>query len=163
MKPTILGSTGRLGKECLQQCLEVDHEVTVLVRNPNKLPDHTRDLITIVQGDALLFEDVLTSMPHGTDAILFTIGMDEKTSPRDLCTDVTRHTLVAMRKNNMPRLVWCGGGSNIVEEDVITFGARFMRWYAKIFLKHRDTGKEHQLLLSDQKKTCAGLDYARYK
>ena len=157
MKITLLGSTGSLGQECLQQCLEAGHDVTVLVRSPNKLPDNAKNLITIIAGDALSFDDVITAMPQGTDAILFAIGIDEKTSPQDLCTDVTRHVLKAMRKNNIPRLVWCGGGSNILEDDVITFGARFVRWYAETFLKHRHTDKEHQLALLDQNRDLCWL------
>jgi len=157
MKITLLGSTGSLGQECLQQCLNAGHDVTVLVRSPNKLPDNAKDLITIIEGDALSFDDVITAMPQGTDAILFAIGVDEKTSPQDLCTDVTRHILRAMRKNNIPRLVWCGGGSNLLEDDVITFGARFVRWYSETFLKHRHTDKEHQLALLDQNRDLCWL------
>jgi putative NADH-flavin reductase len=157
MKITLLGSTGSLGQECLQQCLDAGHDVTVLVRSPNKLPDNAKNLITIIEGDALSFDDVITAMPQGTDAILFAIGVDEKTSPQDLCTDVTRHTLEAMRKNNIPRLVWCGGGSNLLEDDVITFGAKFVRWYSETFLKHRHTDKEHQLMLLDQNRDLCWL------
>jgi putative NADH-flavin reductase len=157
MKISLLGSTGNLGQECLQQCLDAGHDVTVLVRSPNKLPDNAKNLITIIEGDALSFDDVITAMPQGTDAILFAIGVDEKTSPQDLCTDVTRHTLEAMRKNNIPRLVWCGGGSNLLEDDVITFGAKFVRWYSETFLKHRHTDKEHQLMLLDQNRDLCWL------
>ncbi len=113
MKVTILGATGNLGSECLRQCLDAGHDITVLVRSPNKLPDAVKDKITLVKGDALLLDDVIRAMPPGTDAVLFAIGVDEKTSPRDLCTDVTRHVLATMRSNNIPKLVWCGGGSNI--------------------------------------------------
>ena len=44
MKVTIFGATGLLGRECLSQCLEADHEVTVLARTPSKLPAELRDL-----------------------------------------------------------------------------------------------------------------------
>ena len=133
MKITLLGSTGSLGQECLQQCLDAGHAMTVLVRSPSKLPDSAKDLITIIEGDALSLDDVMTAMPQSTDAILFAVGVDEKTSPQDLCTDVTRHILEAMKKINIPRLVWCGGGSNILEDDVITFGAGVVRWYSENF------------------------------
>ncbi|MEH6586209.1 MAG: NAD(P)H-binding protein [Halioglobus sp.] len=150
MKITLLGATGSLGRECLQQCLDAGHDVTVLVRSPSKLPEELKELITIIEGDALSFDDVATATPQGTDAVFFAIGIDERTSPQDLCTDVTRHILDIMRKNTIPKLVWCGGGSNIVEEDVVTFGAKFVRWYAEHFLKHRHTDKEHQLALLNQ-------------
>ena len=150
MNVTLLGATGSLGAECLKQCLEAGHAVTVLVRSPNKLPAALRDRITVIEGDGLLAADVARALPPGTDAILFAVGVDEKTSPPDLCTDVTRHVLAVMRSEQIPRLVWCGGGSNFRPEDVITFGARFVRWFSERFLKHRRTDKEHQLQLLDE-------------
>ncbi len=150
MKVTLFGATGSLGRECLEQCLQAGHDVTVLVRSPDKLPGRLRDRITVIQGDGLVFDDVARAMPRGTDAVLFAVGVDEKTSPPDLCTDVTRHILAVMRTEQIPRLVWCGGGSNFRPEDVITFGARFVRWFSETFLKHRHTDKEHQLRLLDE-------------
>ncbi|MFT4519178.1 MAG: putative NADH-flavin reductase [Halioglobus sp.] len=149
MKVTLFGSTGDLGGECLTQCLEAGHELTVLVRSPDKLPAQLRDKVQIVQGDGLIAEDVERALPEGTEAILFAVGVDEKTSPLDLCTDITRHILNAMREKQIPRLVWCGGGSTFRPEDVITFGAKFVRWFSETFLKHRHSDKEHQLALLD--------------
>jgi len=150
MKVTLFGATGSLGRACLEQCLQAGHAVTVLVRSPDKLPGALRSRITVIQGDGLVFDDVARALPRGTDAVLFAVGVDEKTSPPDLCTDVTRHILAVMRREQIPRLVWCGGGSNFRPEDVITFGARFVRWFSETFLKHRHTDKEHQLRLLDE-------------
>jgi len=155
MNVTLFGATGNLGRECLEQCLQAGHAVTVLVRSPDKLPATLRQQITVIQGDGLILDDVARALPRGTDAVLFAVGVDEKTSPQDLCTDVTRHILVAMRRQQIPRLVWCGGGSNFRSEDVITFGARFVRWFSETFLRHRHTDKEHQLrLLDDNTDVC---------
>lgn len=147
MKVTIFGSTGDLGNECLQQSLDAGHEITVLVRSPEKLPQNIASKISVIKGDALLFDDVILSIPKGTDAIIFAIGVDEKTSPMDLCTNTTKNIIKAMRRNNVSRLIWCGGGSNIFKDDVINFGSKFVRWYAEVFLKHRHTDKEHQISL----------------
>lgn len=149
MKVSLFGATGSLGSQLLVQCLSAGHDVTVLVRSPDKLPTALRDKITVVQGDGLVADDVARAMPADTEAVLFAIGVDEKTSPPDLCTDVTRHILALMRERQIPRLVWCGGGSNFRPEDRISFGARFVKWFAEIFLKHRHTDKEHQLQLLD--------------
>jgi putative NADH-flavin reductase len=149
MKISLFGATGSLGSQCLVQCLSASHEVTVLVRSPDKLPTALRDKVTIINGDGLNPVDVARAMPSGTEAVLFAIGVDEKTSPPDLCTDVTRHILATMRERQIRRLVWCGGGSNFRPEDVITFGAKFVRWFSEHFLKHRHTDKEHQLQLLD--------------
>tara|TARA_R110002072_G_scaffold34359_1_gene102870 strand:+ start:400 stop:1041 length:642 start_codon:yes stop_codon:yes gene_type:complete len=147
MKITLFGSTGDLGRECLLQSLEAGHEVTVLVRSPEKLSQALASKITVVKGDALLIEDVMRSISKNTEAILFAIGVDEKTSPRDLCTNATENIIRVMRSNNVSRLIWCGGGSNILKDDVISFGSKFVRWYAEVFLKHRHTDKEHQISL----------------
>lgn len=156
MKVTLFGATGSLGSECLKQCLEAGHEVTVLVRAPGKLPANVIEQCQVLKGDGLVLEDVARAMPAGTDAVMFAVGVDEKTSPPDLCTDVTRHILATMRERHIPRLVWCGGGSNFRHEDRITFGARFVRWFAGTFLKHRHSDKEHQLRLLDEN---ADLDW----
>lgn len=153
MKVTLFGATGQLGRECLEQCVQADHDVTVLVRTPGKLPDAARERVTVVQGDALSPVDVRRALPSGTQAVLFAIGVDEKTSPADLCTDATRNILAAIRDNlqsEEPRFIWCGGGSTPVEEDVATLGSRFVRWYGEHFLKHRHTDKEHQLALLEE-------------
>ena len=150
MKVSLFGATGKLGRECLDQCLQAGHDVTVLVRSPEKLLDGSQDTMTVIKGDGLIAGDVARAIPPGTDAILFAVGVDEKSSPPDLCTDVTRHILAVMREHQRLRLIWCGGGSNIRADDVVTFGARFVRWFSEAFLRHRHTDKEHQLAILDQ-------------
>lgn len=149
MRISLFGATGSLGRELLAQSVDAGHEVTVLVRSPDKLATEYAGRVQIVKGDALAAADVDAAIPAGTDAILFALGVDEKTSPPDLCTDATRLILARMRGVGVGRLVWCGGGSNLRDEDVVTFGARFVRWFSERFLAHRHTDKEHQLALLD--------------
>jgi len=149
MKLTIFGATGSLGRECLEQALEAGHEVTVLARDPSKLPADLRERITLIEGDGLDSESVARALSGGQEAVLFAVGVDGR-SPEDLCTDVTRHILSCMRTSGVRRLVWCGGGSNLVEDDQVTYGAKFVEVFASTFmgLRHRD--KAHQLELLDQ-------------
>lgn len=146
MKVAVFGASGALGRECVAQCLDAGHEVTVLARTPSKLAAEHRDLVTVVEGDGLNAPDVERALGGGVEAILFAIGID-KHSPEDLCTEITRHILAAMPRLGVRRLVWCGGGSTLVEDDAVTFGARFVAWFASTFmgLRHRD--KAHQLEL----------------
>lgn len=143
MKITLFGATGALGSECLKQSLAAGHELTVLVRSASKLPAQLRDKITIIEGDALNFDDVKRSLPAGTKIVLFAIGVD-KGSPQDLCTRVTRHIFDCMRDSTIDRFIWCGGGSTFTEQDQITFGARFVRFFAATFMSKRHIDKEHQ-------------------
>lgn len=151
MKVTVFGATGALGSECVKQALEAGHEVTVLVRNAAKLADAVRERVTVIEGDGLDLGSVEKALEGGTQAVLFAIGVDKK-SPEDLCTDATRHILDSMRKLGVEKFVWCGGGSNLVEDDQVTLGARFVEFFASTFmgLRHRD--KAHQLALLDQSK-----------
>ncbi|TFG96982.1 MAG: NAD-dependent epimerase/dehydratase family protein [Myxococcales bacterium] len=146
MKITIFGATGALGRECLDQCLEARHEVTVLARTPSKLAPELRDRIRLVHGDALDPKHVASALAGGTEGILFAIGVD-KSSPENLCTDVTRHILAAMPRLGVRRLVWCGGGSTIVEDDAVSMGARFVEIFARTFMALRHRDKLHQLEL----------------
>ncbi|MFP8878517.1 MAG: NAD(P)H-binding protein [Myxococcota bacterium] len=149
MKVTIFGATGALGRECLQQCLDAGHEVTALVRSPAKLPAEVREQINIVEGDCLDPGSVSKALERDTNGVLFAIGVD-KGSREDLCTHATRNILNAMRDLEIRRFVWCGGGSNLVDDDQVTLGARFVEFFARTFmsLKHRD--KTHQLELLAQ-------------
>jgi len=146
MKVTIFGATGLLGRECLSQCLEAGHEITVLARTPSKLPAELRDRITIIEGDGLDPGAVEQALTGGTDAILFAVGIDER-SPEDLCTDVTRNTLTSMRKLGIKRFVWCGGGNTVSDEDVVSFGSKFVVWFTGTFMALRHRDKLHQIAL----------------
>ena len=146
---TIFGATGALGRECIEQSLEAGHEVTTLLRSPEKLPESFRLRSNVVEGDALHAAAVARVISRDTDAVLFAIGID-KHSPEDLCTDITHHILAAMQNSGTGRLVWCGGGSTLVEQDRPGFGERFVELFARSFmgLRHRD--KAHQLELLNQ-------------
>lgn len=149
MNITIFGATGALGGECLRQAIDAGHKITVLVRNANKLPAQLVKEINIVEGDALKPEDVKRALPSGTDAILFAVGVD-KHSPPDLCTDVTRNILGLMPALTIDRLVWCGGGSTLLEQDRPGFGEKFVRWFSEKFMALRHFDKEHQYQLLQQ-------------
>jgi putative NADH-flavin reductase len=156
MRVTIFGATGALGLECTKQCLAAGHAVSVLARTPSKLPAELRDRVDVVEGDGLDAAAVDRVLANGTEAILFAIGID-KHSPEDLCTDVTRQILAAMPRHGVRRFIWCGGGANLVDEDVVGFGAKFVEWFAATFmgLRHRD--KVNQLALLEARKDVAWL------
>ncbi len=148
MKVALFGSTGAVGGECLSQCVAAGHSVRVLVRDANKLPTELRDKVEIIEGNALNKDDVVNTL-DSVDAVLFAIGVD-KHSPEDLCTDVTRHILDVLREKGSGCLIWCGGGSTLVPEDHLSFGAKFVNFYAKMFLGLRHRDKDHQYELLQQ-------------
>ena len=145
MKLVIFGSTGALGGELLQQSLVAGHDVTVLVRDAAKLPNGLPDTVSVVAGNALDAAAVQRALANDPDAVLFAIGVD-KASPQNLCTDVTRHILDC----GVRRFIWCGGGSNLLPDDEITFGAKFVEGFSELFLSLRHNDKKSQLALLDE-------------
>ena len=57
MKIIIFGATGGTGKELVKQSLEKGHEITVLVRNPQKFSFNDKR-VNIIKGDVLNKDDV---------------------------------------------------------------------------------------------------------
>jgi putative NADH-flavin reductase len=74
MKLTIFGATGGIGAELLQQALAAGHEVTVAVRNPNKLAasrNGTRVITTDLEHPE---PSTLESAVAGAEAVLSGVG-----------------------------------------------------------------------------------------
>lgn len=149
MKIAIFGSTGDLGQECLNQALADGHETSLLVRDAGKLSAEQRERSRVVEGNALDPEAVQETLTGGVEVVLFAIGVDSG-SPENLCTDVTGHILSAMRQLDVRRFIWCGGGATLVPDDVVTFGARFVRWYGNTFMGLNNRDKDHQFELLEK-------------
>src|SRR3954469_22823781 len=71
MKLLVLGSTGKTGQFVLAAARRAGHEITVLVRDPARLP--SRDGLTVVTGDASSAPDA-TKAAAGQDAVISVVG-----------------------------------------------------------------------------------------
>lgn len=72
----ILGATGSLGRHVLEQAVAAGHQVSVLVRNPAKLPTGTRALVTVHQADiGQISIGDLANIVRGHDALINCAGM----------------------------------------------------------------------------------------
>ena len=155
MEITIFGASGALGQEILSQALSAGHTITVLVRSTTRLPFSVLNRITVVEGDALNEHDVARALISNPQAVMFAIGV-KKHSPENLCTDATKIITNKMKDLGLRKFIWCGGGSTLVAEDNITFGAKLVERIAKIFMprKHHDKTNQYQLL-----KRLTGIDW----
>lgn len=91
MKIAVIGATGRTGKQFVLQALEKGHQVTVLVRSPNKLEIEHAQLRVIV-GDVLNITDA-HSIVNGQDAVFIALGAAGKSTIR---ADGTEQIVKAM-------------------------------------------------------------------
>lgn len=77
MKLAIIGATGRTGRHALAAALERDHDVTVLVRDPAKLPNATHGRLRIVIGDSTDHE-AIADLLEGADTVVSALGPTDK-------------------------------------------------------------------------------------
>ena len=74
MRLTIVGATGGIGGQILEQAVAAGHDVTVVVRNPGNLPT-SRNGVRVVTADLAISEPaVLEPALAGADAVLSGLG-----------------------------------------------------------------------------------------
>ena len=88
MKLLVLGATGKTGQLVLSAARRAGHDVTVLVRDPARLP--STDGLTVVTGDASSTADV-TRAAAGQDAVISVVGGGYSTT-----TDIASRTAKAL-------------------------------------------------------------------
>lgn len=99
MRIAVLGATGSVGSHVVDQALAGGHEITALVRDPDKLAG--RSDITVVPGDATVPADVARAVT-GTDAVVVALGAGREAGIREAGT---RTAIEAMRVGGVRRLV----------------------------------------------------------
>ena len=102
MKLTIIGSTGGTGQEVVKQALAQGHELTVLVRKPEKLKQKNENLL-VIQGDILDFALVERSIQR-QDGVLCNLGAPP-TDKNCLRAKGTENIIRAMEKTGVRRLI----------------------------------------------------------
>lgn len=105
MRLFILGATGGIGRQLVDQALERHHQVTAFVRSPEKLGAR-RDGLTVIQGDVRNL-DAMSAALRGHDAMLSTLGPPGP-SRNTITSDGARTTVTAMQTAGIRRLVIVG-------------------------------------------------------
>jgi uncharacterized protein YbjT (DUF2867 family) len=159
MKITVLGSTGGTGRAAIQAFLAAGHEVVALARNPERLQGSTG--LTVLAGDATIVGDVETAVA-GSDAVVVSLGNSQnpfamlfgavRTTPQDICEVGTRHSIAAMRKHGIRRLVIVTG-FGVGETRALP--SLMAKVFFKLLLKEHIADKEKQEILVKN----SGLDW----
>lgn len=96
MKITVIGAASGIGLALTQQALERGHEVTALMRNPNKMTlSHPK--LRIVQGDVRNQASIEAAL-SGQDAVCVSIGVPPSRKPIDTFSQGSRNVLTALQK-----------------------------------------------------------------
>ena len=117
MNLLILGGTGRTGRLVVEQALAAGHDVTALVRSPEKLAVPSSRLRVVV-GRATDAADVARAMA-GVDAVIGTLG-----GGGSVILDSTRAIVDAARRTGVTRVVLMS--SFLAEADRFAAPARLL-------------------------------------
>ncbi|MFD5818255.1 NAD(P)-dependent oxidoreductase [Streptomyces sp. NPDC127038] len=126
MHITLLGATGPTGQQVLTQALESGHTITVLVRDPSRLPQRDDSRVTVITGDATVAGDVTRAVGRGPVISALGPGKDFKST---LATRAVAAVLPSMAASEANRLVWLsalGAGSSSQQQSVIQGAASKM-------------------------------------
>lgn len=126
MKIAVLGATGRTGTPLVDELLRRGHEVSVLVRSPEKLGEH-RDQVTVVTGsstDPGALDQLLAGARGGADAaagasvdaVVSALGPTNKEP--DLHTSTAKALIAAMPRHGVTRFVGISGAGIDVPGDL---------------------------------------------
>lgn len=103
MKLLIIGGTGKTGQELIKQALEQGHDVTALVRNPQKVKTIHQNL-NIIKGNVLSFDNT-EKVVAGQDAVLSALGHKRFFIPTTILSDGTKNIIKAMEMHNVKRFI----------------------------------------------------------
>ncbi|XP_032939836.1 flavin reductase (NADPH) [Catharus ustulatus] len=105
MKIVIFGATGRTGRVTLGLALEQGFEVTVLVRDPSRLPPGPSPARVLI-GDARDPQAVSEAV-KGQEGVVVLLGTGNDLSPTTAMSEGTRNIVGAMREHGVPKVVAC--------------------------------------------------------
>src|ERR1700754_4688135 len=103
MKLLIIGGTGGTGKQLIQQALEEGHQVTALVRNPEKIILKDAHL-QIVKGDVLDLQSLKQAV-RGQDGVLSVLGHKKFFIKTNILSEGTRNIIQAMEGEGVERFI----------------------------------------------------------
>ena len=105
MKLAIIGATGLVGTKVLSESLDRGHEVTAIVRNPERLPAHPKT--KAAKGDVTNPEE-LAPLLAGHDVVIsaFNPGTDERGTGVQSIID-------AVKRSGVGRLLVVGGAGSL--------------------------------------------------
>ena len=112
MKVALIGATGFVGSQLLNEALQRGHEVTAIVRRIERLPRHPN--LTAKTVD-ILDIDALAAVLAGHDAVIAAFNPD-RTMPGDVferMVEGARAIIAATKKAGVKRLLAVGGAGSL--------------------------------------------------
>lgn len=114
MEITIFGATGGTGVELVRQSLDAGHRVTVVVRDPARLPAELRDRVDAVTAD-VFDPGALEAAVKGRDAVLTAMGSRTGLKATTVCADSAQAIALAMAATQTRRLLMVSTSGQVAD------------------------------------------------
>ncbi|WP_342545258.1 SDR family oxidoreductase [Lysinibacillus sp. FSL W7-1291] len=135
MKILVLGASGRVGSHMVELALKDQHEVTILVRDPDKIQQHHQQL-RVIQGNVLNRQDVEQAMVN-VDVVVSALNTDG----RDTLSASLPLILGEMTQQQVKRIITIGT-AGILQSRVTPTILRYQSTESK--QKSTFAAQEHQ-------------------
>jgi len=144
-KILIAGATGHSGKLLTKLALEQGYDVSVLVRDEQKIADIEHPNLHVFELGMDDVDKLAAMMTNGFDAILLTLGIYHRTLDTPLA-DITENLLKAIPENKRPQRIICM--SSLGAGESIGQGTLLVRMMQRFSLKYvlLDKNKQEQLI-----------------
>jgi putative NADH-flavin reductase len=141
MQLTVFGATGHTGLCLVSQALELGHDVTAFVRNPDSMPTRHPHLDIVVGNIA--DSDAVERVINGQDVVLMALGA-KLDDVDQVCTIATTNIVPAMQKFGVRRLINVSGvGTGEARAQLGTL-ARMITGGLRMIDRHAFRDKEGQ-------------------
>ncbi|MBJ7538432.1 NAD(P)-dependent oxidoreductase [Marinomonas transparens] len=150
MKIALLGATGMLGKPVLEAILSEGHDVTVLVRSPEKL-GALRDKVTVVEG-LIQDEAAILQTFEGCDAVINMAGGKKEPNQAEVFKAATEIIVSAMNTLGIKRLVSINGAGSVMPGETLDFKRKAMRFMVNLINNGMIPAKKAEMEVLQQHK-----------
>jgi putative NADH-flavin reductase len=115
MRITLFGATGGTGRQFIRHACAAGHEVTAVVRDPDRLTEPHPGL-RVVQAD-VMDPAAIESAVADRDAVVSAVGSRAGRVPTTVCGDSAQSIVTAMQRAGVRRLVVVSAGTLTTEGD----------------------------------------------
>jgi uncharacterized protein len=114
MKIAVFGGTGRIGQRIVDEALRRGHVVTVVVRDPTKVPPKTN--LSATKGDVTVIEHVVAAV-SGQEAVVSAVSPGGNAAGNETLVKAARALLDGLKVAGVGRLIVVGGGGSLKVAD----------------------------------------------
>jgi putative NADH-flavin reductase len=140
-KLLVLGATGGTGQQVISQALQQGHEVTALIRTPQRL-NITDDRLRVLAGSVTDDSQALADAVRDQAAVISTLGVGRSFKSRGLITQSMPRIVRAMEDHGVRRLIFTSAfGVGDTRRDVPLVPRIFIRLLLQDIYRDKELGE----------------------